>query len=144
MKKYILLFLSFSFILSCNVTPEKIKYGQDHCSHCDMTVVDKTHAAQYVTKKGRSYSFDAIECLIWKLQKENNENQMAFILVTDYNRPETLIEAKLAIFLISEKIKSPMSANLSAFKSEEEAQKALNKFGGKLYNWDEIKTQLAR
>ncbi|MFK5981913.1 MAG: nitrous oxide reductase accessory protein NosL [Flavobacteriaceae bacterium] len=144
MKKYILLFLSFSFILSCNVAPKEIKYGQDHCYHCDMTVVDKTHAAQYVTKKGRSYAFDAAECLIWKLQKENNEDQMAFILVTDYNRPETLIEAKSAIYLISEKIKSPMSANLSAFKSEEEAQKALKEYGGKLYNWDEIKTQLAR
>jgi len=131
-------------MVSCNVRPEKINYGQDHCSFCDMTVVDKTHAAQYVTKKGRSYSFDSEECFIWKLQKENNEDKMEFLLVTDYNHPETLIDAKSAVYLISKKIKSSMSANLSAFNSEEEAQKALNEYGGKLYNWDQIKAQLAK
>ena len=108
-----------------------------------MTVVDKTHAAEYVTKKGRSYPFDAVECLIWKLSKDNNEDKMEYILVADYANPGNLIDAKSATYLISENVKSPMGANLSAFSSKKEALQVKNKQGGKLYNWNEIKAQLS-
>ncbi len=138
---FILIFLTF---LSCKVEPQPINYGKDHCHLCDMTVVDKTHAAEYVTKKGRSYPFDSAECLIWKLNKDKNEDQMAYILVADYANPGTLVDAKKATYLISENIKSPMAANLSAFSSREEAQKAKDEYGGKLYNWKEIKAKLSK
>ncbi len=145
MKKFILFGVVIFFsIISCNVKPKEIKYGYDHCYNCDMTVVDKTHAAEYVTKKGRSYVFDAIECLIWKLNEEKNEEGMAYILIADYNNPGSLIEAQSATFLISEKIKSPMGSNLSAFSSKETAQKTADEMGGKLYNWNQIKAQLAK
>ena len=144
MKKYLLLAIIPLFITSCEVKPKPIQYGQDHCHLCDMTVVDKTHASEYVTKKGRSYPFDSEECLIWKLGKDKNENEMAYILVADYNHPGKLIDATSATYLISENIKSPMGANLSAFATKEAAEKAVKKYGGKLYNWKEIKSQLAK
>jgi len=144
MKKYFLTLILIPLFFSCKVEPADIQYGQDHCHMCDMTVVDKTHASEYVTKKGRSYPFDAIECLIWKLNKDNNENEMAYILVADYNHPGKLIDAKDATYLVSGKIKSPMGANLSAFATKEEAQKAAQSFGGKLYNWKAIKVQLSK
>lgn len=53
MKKYITLISIVFLLASCNVAPEEIAYGKDACSFCDMTIVDKTHAAEYVTKKGR-------------------------------------------------------------------------------------------
>ena len=136
-------FLALLLLISCKVEPKKIQYGEDHCYHCDMTVVDKTHAAEYVTKKGRSYPFDAVECLVMKLNDEKNEGDMAFILVADYANPGKLIDAKTATYLISEKIKSPMGANLSAFASKEIAQKKQHEFGGALFNWSEIKKKLA-
>lgn len=34
-----------------------------------MTIVDKQHAAQVVTKKGKAYSFDAIECMVHYSEK---------------------------------------------------------------------------
>jgi copper chaperone NosL len=107
-----------------------------------MTVVDKTHAAEMVTKKGKVYVFDAIECLVAKLNKEENEHLMEFVLVADYSNLGNLINAKNATYLISEKIKSPMGANLSAFSSIERATDAMSKNGGKLFTWDEIKAQL--
>ncbi len=142
--KYIYLISIFTLIFSCKVGPQPINYGKDHCHLCDMTVVDKTHAAEYVTKKGRSYPFDAVECLIWKLAKDNNENQMAYILVADYANPGNLIDAQKATYLISENIKSPMGANLSAFSSKEQALKVKKEQGGKLYNWTAIKAQLSK
>jgi len=144
MKKYFLLLIILPFIFSCEVKPKEIKYGQDHCHLCDMTVVDKAHAAQYVTKKGRSYAFDAVECLVWKILKENNENELAYILVADYNNPGKLVDAKSATYLISEKIKSPMGANLSSFSSRKDAELALKKYGGKIYDWNQIKVELSK
>ncbi len=129
---------------SCKVEPKEIDYGGDHCQLCDMTVVDKSHTAQYVTKKGKSFAFDSVECLVRKINQENNEENMAFILVADYENPGNLVNAKTATYLISEKIKSPMGANLSAFKSKETATRFLNENSGKLYTWQQIKEKLAK
>ena len=130
-------------LISCKVEPKKINYGNDHCAHCDMTVVDKTHAAQYVTKKGKAYVFDAIECMVMKLNQDKTEDLMAFILVADYANPGNLIDAKSATYLVSEKIKSPMGANLSAFNSEEIAKEIQKENGGELFTWSTIKTKLS-
>ena len=130
-------------LTSCKVEPKKINYGKDHCHFCDMIIVDKTHTAQYVTKKGKVYSFDAIECMLNDLNKNNNEDTMAFLLVADYVNPEKLVDAKTATYLISKKIKSPMGANLSAFNSKETAEEFLNKNDGKLYNWTTLKNKFS-
>ncbi len=135
---FILLLLS---IVSCKVEPQKINYGHDHCAFCDMTVVDKTHASEYVTKKGKSFTFDAIECMTQKINQENNEENLAFILVSDYQNPGKLIDAKTVTYLISKKIKSPMGANLSAFSSLEKATKKQEEFGGVIYNWQQLKNK---
>ncbi len=130
-------------VVSCKVEPQKINYGQDHCTFCDMTVVDKTHACEYVTKKGKSYAFDAIECMTQKINQENNEQDLAFILVADYQKPGELIDANSATYLITKKIKSPMGANLSAFRSLDNAKKVQQEFGGTIYNWQQLKEKFS-
>ncbi len=140
--KLLILFISTFILLSCKVEPKPINYGDDHCHFCDMTVVDKTHAAELTTKKGKSYVYDAIECMVNDLKQKNNEDKMAFILVANYDNPGDLIDAKSATFLISKKIKSPMGAYLSAFSSKEIAEKYQNDNGGELYSWTELKSKL--
>ncbi len=140
--KLLILFISSFILLSCKVEPKPINYGDDHCHFCDMTVVDKTHAAELTTKKGKSYVYDAIECMGNDLKQKNNEDKMAFILVANYDKPGDLIDAKSATFLISKKIKSPMGAYLSAFSSKEIAEKYQNDNGGELYSWTELKSKL--
>ena len=140
----IILFLSVSTLFtSCTVEPKEINYGNDHCYHCDMTVVDKAHSAEYVTKKGRVYMFDAVECMVMKINKEQNEGLLEFILVADFANPGNLVDAKTATYLISEKIKSPMGANLSAFSSQEKATTVHQESGGNLYSWEELKQKLS-
>src|SRR5690606_41500698 len=51
-------------LTSCNVGPQAIDYGKDGCHFCKMTIVDKLHAAEIVTNKGKIYKFDASECMI--------------------------------------------------------------------------------
>ncbi len=130
-------------LYSCNVEPVEIDYGNVHCMHCDMTVVDRSHAAEYVTKKGKAFVFDAIECMVRTINEKNNEDNLAFILVADYANPGVLVNAKEATFMINEEIKSPMGANLSAFSTLELATKTQKEYGGELLNWDELKEELS-
>lgn len=136
--KFIFIGILFTLI-SCKVEPQKINFGQDHCAFCEMTVVDKTHASEYVTKKGKSYIFDSIECMVQKINEENNEDELAYVLVANYQKPRELINAQNSTYLITKKIKSPMGAYLSAFSSLENAKKVENVLGGKIYNWKQLK-----
>lgn len=129
-------------IISCEVAPEPIIYGKDQCSFCVMNIVDKTHAAQYVTKKGKQFKFDAIECMVNDLS-EKNEADLAYLLVADYGNPGQMIDANTATFLISTEIKSPMGANLSALSSSEKAKELRQKHSGEIYTWDSLKQQLS-
>ncbi len=140
----IVLLFGLFLTASCKVEPKAINYGEDNCYNCEMTVVSKTHAAQFVTKKGKAYMFDAAECMVWKLNKDSNEDIMAFILVSDYSNPGELVDAKTATFLISEKIQSPMGANLTAFASKEKAIATQKEKGGDLYTWEKLKAKLGK
>ncbi len=128
---------------SCNVKPQAIDYGNDGCHFCKMTIVDKVHAAEIVTKKGKVYKFDATECMV-NFTKEFNTSEIQLYLSNNYKDPETLIDATQATFLISENIPSPMGAFLSAFKSKEEAIKMQAEKGGKLYTWDQLLKHLLK
>ncbi|MEP5340133.1 MAG: nitrous oxide reductase accessory protein NosL [Algibacter sp.] len=129
----ILLLLFFG----CNIKPQAIDYGNDGCYFCKMTIVDKVHAAEVVTTKGKIYKFDATECMV-NFIKEFNTSEIELYLSNNYTEPETLIDATKAFFLISENIPSPMGAFLSAFKEEADAVKYQKNKGGKLYNWNEL------
>ncbi len=126
---------------ACQVKPEAIDYGNDGCYFCKMTIVDKVHAAEVVTTKGKVYKFDATECMV-NFMNDFETNTIALYLSNDFNDPETLIDATQATFLISENVPSPMGAYLSAFKSFEEAQEVQKEKSGELYSWDELLEQL--
>jgi len=135
MKKSILILLLFS--IACSVGPKPIAYGKTGCHFCKMTVVDKQHAAQLVTKKGRVYNFDASECMLNHIKSLDVET-IGLLLTNDYDNPSVLIDVNKATFLISEGIPSPMGEYLSAFSSKDAAQKALKTHGGELFTWQQL------
>jgi len=137
MKNIVALFLVAHLFISCAIEPAKIDYGNDACHYCKMTIVEETHAAQLVTKKGKPYKYDAIECLLNDFENRE-EKDIALFLVTDYVTPKKLIDAKTATYLISEEIQSPMGANLSAFEFKEIATKYAKNDKDKIFNWAEI------
>ncbi|CAH8281309.1 copper chaperone NosL [Mariniflexile fucanivorans] len=139
--KYFLIMALPLFLISCNVSPKAINYGNDGCHFCKMTIVDKVHAAEIVTKKGKVYMFDASECMV-HFMDEFDANEVELYLSNDYNEPEALIDATKATFLISKNIPSPMGAFLSAFKTKAEAEKVQAEKGGTLYTWDELLAHL--
>lgn len=139
MKKVILTaFVALLCVLvSCKVEPAQINFGTDACHFCKMTIVDEQHAAQYVTKKGKQFKYDAIECLVNELAETTPDN-IAISLVSDYTSPGTMTSAIDAVYLISPEIKSPMGANLSAFSTEKDALTTKGDFEGKIYSWTEL------
>jgi len=125
-------------LFSCKVAPEQINYGNDACHFCKMTIVDQQHAAQYVTKKGKQFKFDAIECMVNEISEKEIE-KIAIFLVSDYKEPGQMTSALDATYLISKEIKSPMGANLSAFESAQIANKTKDENGGALYSWIQLR-----
>ncbi|RFN60525.1 nitrous oxide reductase accessory protein NosL [Marixanthomonas ophiurae] len=141
MKLTLSIFFLVLLFTACEVKPQKINYGSDNCQYCNMTIVDRQHASQIVTEKGRSYKFDAIECMI-NYHTEHSDQSVAMYLVNDFNTPGKLIDATTATYLISPEISSPMGANLSAFNSKQVAQKTQAEYSGKLYDWEVLRLYL--
>ena len=124
-------------MISCEPKVVDINYGKDMCHYCSMTIVDRQYSAQYVTGKGRAYKFDAIECLI-KDMKAQDEEKMAFIMVSDYSNPGELIDARSARYVVSENIQSPMGENLLAVKDDETAKGIILEAQGDKFEWPQI------
>lgn len=126
-------------LASCTIESKEIQYGTDDCHYCRMHIVDKQHAAEVVTNKGKVYVYDAIECMLNELSEEGTKN-IALTLTNIYGSPSKLYDTKSAFFLINSSIPSPMGANLSAFRTRQEAEKVNAEKGkGKIYTWEEIK-----
>lgn len=137
--KSVLGLIVIGFLLaSCSVEKSPIVYGKDACHYCKMNIVDKQHAAEIVTQKGKPYKYDAIECMM-RVIAEKEENSIALFLITDYFSPGKLVDATKATYLISENLPSPMGANLTGFQSKPKAEEVHRENGGTLYTWNELK-----
>ncbi|MCO6490460.1 MAG: nitrous oxide reductase accessory protein NosL [Phaeodactylibacter sp.] len=121
-------------VASCAQSPKPINYGNDACHYCKMTIVDKQHAAEAVTQKGKVFKFDAIECLVNYLGEQEGQ-QYAYLLANDYEKPGELIPAETSYYLISPNIPSPMGAFLSAFETQERARAVQSEKGGDVFDW---------
>lgn len=126
--------------MACSIEPEPIHFGEDACHFCKMAIVDNQHAAEFVTKKGKVYKFDAAECMLNQL-KTFDEATIKMFLVSDYASPGKLTDAKTATYLISKTIPSPMGAFLSAFELELDAVKTQKTSGGEIYTWAQLNTK---
>ncbi len=134
-----LLLLTAVALSSCSKGPVPVKYGHDSCIRCSMIIADNRFGAEIVTKKGKVFYFDSIECLLRYYQsKAFEKHQAAHILMTDADQPGQLIPAGSAFYLQSEKYPSPMGENLSAFGSRETRDRYHREFGGNTYSWDEL------
>src|SRR6185436_10723719 len=94
MKANILICLFAISLLSCNVKPEPLTMGKDACYTCKMTLMDNKFGAEIVTKKGKIYKFDDLNCMInfnnsGYEPKENIEQR----LVVDFTQTDKLIDA---------------------------------------------------
>lgn len=142
MIKHILLLLIVPLVFaSCSINPESINYGSDACSYCSMTIVDQQHAAEYVTKKGKAFKFDSIECMM-NAVKDTDSTKVVLFLVNGFDKPGKLIDGTKASYLISNNIPSPKGEFLSAFENKEAAGVVQSEQTEELLSWQEVKERL--
>ncbi|HLW19622.1 MAG TPA: hypothetical protein VKX33_04830 [Cyclobacteriaceae bacterium] len=120
-------------LLGCDVNPEPIAFGEDHCTYCRMNIADPKFGAELVTDKGKVFKFDALECMVPYFQ-ENSEVEYSHILAIAYDEPGELKPVMDLKFAFSDNYKSPMGGNLAALK-----QSTLVEDGLEPLDWQAIK-----
>lgn len=147
MKNYKLLTLGFYSILmviftlqACqgNNSPKPIKYGNEQCAHCKMTISDARFGTQLQTKKGRVYNFDDLQCMIAFVKRNSIEKEeIAVYYLPDYFSHK-LILAERAYYLKSDELKSPMRGNIAVFENRAELEKLKADIGGTVITWNDL------
>ena len=128
-------------IVSCHPEPKPIAYGQANCAHCNMTVADNRYGAELVNDKGKAIFFDSAECLMAYVNEQPEQAEKAsFLLVTDFTRPNELIDARDAHFLQTRELPSPMGMYMTAVADKVAATKMQQEYGGRLLTWSEAVT----
>lgn len=127
----------------CERGPKPIDFGNVDCAECNMTLMDKRYGAQYVTGKGKVFTFDDVNCLVeYILREPAAGDDKALYYVIDFNQPGGFIDATRAVYLHHKQLRSPMRADAAAFTDEAAARAALKELGGegKILRWKEVKT----
>jgi copper chaperone NosL len=129
-------------LVACKVEPEPLKFGKDGCHHCKMTLMDNKFGAEILTSKGKIYKFDDANCMLTFYNSEQvPTDEIKEILIIDFSKPEKLIDARNALYVKSESIKSPMASNIAAFESNADLKKMNEEWKGIILSWGELQTQ---
>ena len=123
----------------CQSGPEPIRYGQQECAFCRMRIADPRFASELVTAHGKTVVFDALECLIEFAAGDGGAAAAGgTVWVSDFSRPGELIDARGAVFLRSDGVRSPMGLNALAFAAPAALEQARAQYPGTLVTWDEL------
>jgi len=127
-------------MISCTApSPTPIKYGEDECEYCRMTIVDHQFGTELVTTKGKVFKFDSIECLAaFHGRGDIEPEQVHSNWVTNYLVPEELMPIQDATFVQTEEARSPMGMGLFGFPSESTAREFAGNNAGAVMDWESI------
>ncbi len=140
--RILLIILLVVFTYGCAVEPEPLVYGTDVCHTCKMTLMDDKFGAEIVTKKGKVYKFDDVNCMLGFYHADFEEQgNIAHLLVINFAQPNQLIDATNSWYLKSELIRSPMASGIAAFATDEEYLLYKKEWKAILMSWGETNTQ---
>ena len=139
----VLLIIMFAAITyGCTVEPEPLAYGTDVCHTCKMTLMDDKFGAEIVTKKGKVYKFDDVNCMLNLYHSDfDSQGDIAHLLVINFAQPNQFIDATNSWYLKSELIRSPMASGIAAFANQEEYSTYKKEWKAILMSWGETNTQ---
>lgn len=100
-----------------------IRYGQERCFYCTMSIDDARFASAWRTPAGAERHFDDIGCMVNAYRREGPPADSRF-WVHDYRSQEWL-EAGAATYVVAPSIKTPMAYGVAAFTSASEATVAV-------------------
>ncbi len=129
----------FVLFVSCSAEPEPINFGHDECVLCKMTISEQKYGAEIVNKNGKTFKFDALECMVKYINdKEIESEKVHSVWTIDYSNPKILIDAEKAYYLRSRSLPSPMAMFFTSFSNKSELEKTKQEHPGEVLNWEEI------
>lgn len=133
------LFISLSLLMSCAVDPQPIKLGMDNCQNCKMTISDAKYGAEIITKKGKIFKFDEINCLLSYIRAGNlNAADVKDYYFTDFCSNDKLVNQTTCFLMKSNQLKSPMRGNVAAFSNMDSLKVYSGKLSGETIKWSQI------
>lgn len=128
-------------IVSCSEPqPVPLVINTDNCDYCKMSVSDPKFGGELLTKKGKVYKFDAIECMAGFYAEATTvkHEDIHSMWVINLIRPGDLIDAKNAVFFQCNKFKSPMGMDYSAVPTEYDYNRVAMNYQCKRLTWDDM------
>ncbi len=116
--------------------PEPIQFGKDQCQHCKMTIVDRRFGGEFISSKGKIYTFDSLDCLV-KFYSQTGDAQAQVYLVS-YDRPGSLMRSDSAAFIYYDTVDSPMGSKYIALSSSAQARRMLADPNAPILSWQEL------
>jgi len=113
--------------------------GRPTCDYCQMIITEKEYGGRIKTVKGKTWIFDATECMaafVIKAMVKPVEIQSLWSM--HFSQPGRMLNAKTACYLQSNSMLSPMAINLSAHQSKAEADRIRQEHPGELLNWIQV------
>lgn len=127
------------FFGSCNTSPQPIKIGVDACSFCKMTISDTRFGGEIITKKGKTYKFDDVHCLIdFKRSNAVKGEDIHQIYLVKFEDTHDFIEASKAYLFKSDELHTPMGGNIAAFENERSLNNTAQKLKGTVIKWNDV------
>ncbi len=127
------------FFVQCSTGPQPIHYGTDNCSFCKMTLMDKRYGAEIMTKKGKAFKFDDVNCLVLFEQEGTvKPEDVAGRYIADFAHEGVLLEIEKALFLHSDNLKTPMASQVAAFATQSDLEKIQTQTGGEMLAWKQV------
>lgn len=125
------------FLVGCSSsTPQPVPIEpEDMCSYCRMAISSKQFAAEIIMQDEKIYKFDDAGCLLNFLDAKNPK--FTALYVTDFNSV-SWIPAESAFYVSTQKVSTPMSGGLLAFKLQNDASDAANKYEGQLLSFKQL------
>ncbi len=130
-------------ITGCTPEPEPIRYGEDNCAYCKMTVTDPRYGSELVTATGKTHMFDSVECLAAYVQ-DNPDVEVHSLWVPDFRNPGTLMRVGEAFFIQSDQLKSPMALNIAAFRASASRATVRDSLDGQVMDWAGVRSLVKR
>jgi copper chaperone NosL len=119
--------------------PEPIRFGEETCSVTGEKIERKRFGAELVARDGTVRKFRSAECLArYLLDQHLPSAAIESLWVVDFNHGTRLIDARSAIFLVSEKMSGPDDLNLLAVPDERLAYNLRFAYGGREARWDDV------
>jgi copper chaperone NosL len=132
--------LAGAVLLGCaRPAPRLIAYGEEACRHCHMTIADPRFAAELVTTTGKVYVFDDVGCLTAFVHRGPvPPSQVHGLWVYDYLQPDSLLDARQALYLRVDSLATPMASHLAALRAGAAADSLRARLGGTFLTWDRL------